>query len=102
MKTKTLAISEHPAFPTCPLSACGRIFEVCTPRFQRKLPEHKEAILIEADRRRSREAILVHKTMKRFLPDEWLVYEASAKNPDLFGRWPQWERRLARRESTKA
>ena len=38
-------------------------------------------------RRLLTEAILVHRTMKRFSPDAWLVYEASVKNPDLFGWW---------------
>jgi len=30
--------------------------------------------------------------MKRFSPDAWLVYEASVKNPDLFGWWQRPKR----------
>ena len=33
------------------------------------------------------EAISIRQEMKRFSPDVWLVFNASVKNPDLFGWW---------------
>jgi len=38
------------------------------------------------------EAVSVHRRMRRFAPDAWLIYGPSARTPDLFGWWQRPKR----------